>query len=441
MNNILKNRNLHNASWIILGNIAQMVITLIMGMITSRYLGPANYGLIAYVASFVSFFSSLTTLGLTSTLVRELVARPEKQGICLGTAIGLRLMASGISMAALQALMWIIQPGDRLVQTVTVLQSAMLLCQSFDAIKYWYQSRLESRVTTVICLAAYAITAVYKIVILIGQRPVEWFAATNVIDFGMVALMYLAAYRHSGGQRMCFSWTEGKKLLGKSYPYIVSGVLVSVFTQTDKIMLGMMEGNAVTGYYTAALHVCTYWSFIPQAIIDSFRPTIMELNGRDKGMYRQRLQQLLAAIIWISVICCGMICLFAGLIIRILNGSAYLAAAPTLRILIWYSIFAYIGPIKNIWLICEGKSRYEQIFAFSAAALNVALNYLLIRLMGMNGAAVATLIAQICANVLVAALIPATAQWGRMVLDAFLLKDVDIKFVITSAVQLLRRRR
>lgn len=434
------NKNLKNASWIILGNLLQMLITLVMGMITSRYLGPANYGLIAYVASFVSFFSSLTTLGLTSTLVRELVANPDRQGVCLGSALGMRLIASGISMAALQVVLCAVRPGDATVQIVTVLQSGMLLFQSFDVLKFWFQSRLESRTTTVICLLAYMITSVYKVVILIQQRTVEWFAASNMIDFALVAALYAAAYRKAGGQHMRFSWKEGVRLLGKSYPYIVSGLLVSVFTQTDRIMLGAMVDDAATGYYAAALHVCTYWSFIPQAIVDSFRPTVMELNEKDKAQYRVRLQQLLASVVWLSLICCGVICLLAGPIIAVLNGRDYLAAVPTLRILIWYSIFAYIGPIKNIWLICEGKSRYEQIFAFSAAVLNVVLNWVLIRQFGLNGAAIATLIAQICANWLAAAVIPATSAWGRMVFDAFLLRKVKVRPMLAAVLETFRRK-
>ena len=44
-----------NASWIIGCKLAKAVLTLIVTMLTARYLGPSNYGLINYAASIVTF--------------------------------------------------------------------------------------------------------------------------------------------------------------------------------------------------------------------------------------------------------------------------------------------------------------------------------------------------------------------------------------------------
>ena len=51
---LLKNRVFKNASWIIGCKVAQMIINLVVGMLTARYLGPSNYGVINYAASIVA---------------------------------------------------------------------------------------------------------------------------------------------------------------------------------------------------------------------------------------------------------------------------------------------------------------------------------------------------------------------------------------------------
>ena len=51
------NRFVSNTMWDIGGKVFQMFLTLIVGMLTARYLGPSNYGIIGETASYVSFFS------------------------------------------------------------------------------------------------------------------------------------------------------------------------------------------------------------------------------------------------------------------------------------------------------------------------------------------------------------------------------------------------
>ena len=49
--NILKNKEVGNAGWLIGGKVVQMALSLVVGVITARYLGPSNYGLIGYATA------------------------------------------------------------------------------------------------------------------------------------------------------------------------------------------------------------------------------------------------------------------------------------------------------------------------------------------------------------------------------------------------------
>ena len=80
-----------NAKWIIVCKIIQSVIQLVIGMISARYLGPSNYGVIGYTASYVSFFSVICQLGFTTTAVKEIMDNEERQGEILGTTIFFRI--------------------------------------------------------------------------------------------------------------------------------------------------------------------------------------------------------------------------------------------------------------------------------------------------------------------------------------------------------------
>ena len=80
LSNLLKNREIKNAGWIIGCKIVQSLINLVIGLITARYLGPSNYGVISYVASVVAFALPIMQLGLKHTLVKEFVQSPDQEG-------------------------------------------------------------------------------------------------------------------------------------------------------------------------------------------------------------------------------------------------------------------------------------------------------------------------------------------------------------------------
>jgi O-antigen/teichoic acid export membrane protein len=52
---MLDNKTVRNALWMIAEQFVQMAISVILGVLTARYLGPSNYGVINYCAAFVIF--------------------------------------------------------------------------------------------------------------------------------------------------------------------------------------------------------------------------------------------------------------------------------------------------------------------------------------------------------------------------------------------------
>ena len=59
-----KNRVVKNASWIIGIQIVKSLLGLVISMLTARFLGPSNFGLINYAASIVAFVTPIHVFGL-----------------------------------------------------------------------------------------------------------------------------------------------------------------------------------------------------------------------------------------------------------------------------------------------------------------------------------------------------------------------------------------
>ena len=91
---ILKSKVTKNAGWLIGGRVYHMALAFVVGLLTARYLGPGNYGLINYAATYTAFFSSFCTLGINSVIVKNFVDHPEEEGETIGSAIILRAISS-----------------------------------------------------------------------------------------------------------------------------------------------------------------------------------------------------------------------------------------------------------------------------------------------------------------------------------------------------------
>lgn len=422
--NLLSQAFARNALWLILGKVYQMAVNLVVSIIVARYLGPSGYGLIDYAASLCAMFTSLCTLGINSILVNELLREKEHEGEILGTSVFLRLCASTLSVLTILLLARILNPDAPETVLVVGIYSTTLILQSFELISYWYQSRLESRVSAVIAGAGYTAAAVYKIVLLIAGSSVAWFAASHVVELALVAVLLLGAYSRSRepDQPLRISLARGKVLLGRSYHFILSGLMVALYGQMDRIMLKHMLSDAAVGYYSAATHICAMWNFLLMAIIDSARPVILCEFQRNREKYEQNLVRLYQAILFISLAVAAVISLLAPWIIRILYGQAYLPATNAVRIVSWMTGFSYLGVARSIWSIPHGKQKYEKYIAASGAVCNLCLNAVMIPLWGVNGAAIATLVTQVFTNFIVGFLIPDIRQNNRLLLQALCIR-------------------
>ena len=421
---LLKNQVFANMRWLVSGRILQMAIALVINMITARYLGVNNYGIINYVASYVSFFTPICSLGLESIIIKELVDKPDKQGETIGTAMGMRVISSILSMAAILVFLVVLDNGNRVMLGVAFVQSMILVFNTADLFEFWYQSRLESKVSVSVRTVGYLITAVYKIAILVFQKCIYWFAFTNTLDMIIAFIFLMIVYKKSGGQKLVFNINTGKKMLKISYNFIVSGLMVAVYAQMDKIMLGKMLDTYTVGLYSVGIYICSLWNFIPDSMIASLRPGVMEAKKVSEEIYRKKLKQMYALIIWISILYAACVCIFSKYIILILYGKEYLGARTPLMIAVWYCGFSLMGSARDVWIICEGHQKYSKWFALIGAVTNFGLNLLLIPRIGMIGAAIATLTTQIMTGFIVTLFFKNTRENNKFLIEAFMLKGV-----------------
>jgi len=424
LKNFLSNKTAKNAGWLIGARIAQMIISLVVGLLSARYLGPSNYGLINYATAYVTFFSALCTLGINSLLVKEFVDNPTEEGKIIGTTLGLRAISSFLSAIVIVGIVAVIDADEPLTIAIVALCSIGPLFNIFETYNFWFQKNLQSKFTAIATLAAYIITCIYRLYLIITGKNVVYFAIAVSIDYICIAIFLLIAYKKQGGKRLSFSWEYGKNLLSRSHHFILSGLMVSIYGQTDKLMLKQMLNTSEVGYYATASTVCNMWVFVLTAIIDSMYPSIMEANGEDEKLFKKRNKQLYAIVFWVSVVVSIGFLIFGKLVISILYGKSFAPSVMPLKIITWYTAFSYLGVARNAWLVCKDKQKYLKYIYMMAVVSNIILNAVFIPLWGASGAAVASLITQILTSIVLPLLIKDLKENSILMLEAICLKGI-----------------
>lgn len=406
----------NNAKWIIICKIVQSVMQLIIGMVSARYLGPSNYGLINYAASIVAFALPLMKLGLDAILVYELVESPEKEGEIIGSSLFLNVFSGLLCIVGVSIFAATVNYGETDTILVCMLYSISILFAAFEMLQYWYQYRLLSKYSSVIMLAAYLFVSAYKIFLLASAKSVYWFAVSHSVEYGVISILLFMFYYKNGGAKLCVSISRMKKMLVKSKYYILAALMVVIIQNTDHIMLRFISGDAANGYYAAAITSASTLQFVFTAIIDSFRPLILSSKKDNAAQYEKNISRLYGIIIYLSVAQSLAFTIFAPWIIRILYGAAYRSAVPVLRILTWYFAFSFMGAIRNIWLLAEGKQKYLPGINLAGCVLNILLNAFMIPLYGACGAAFASFLTQVFMNFVLGFLIGSVRENNKLML-------------------------
>ena len=264
-----------NATWLITCKVVQSLLSFVIGTLSARYLGPGNYGIIDYAAAIVSFMVPVVQLGLRSTLVHEIIAAPDSEGKTLGTSLFMSTATSFLGIFGVIAFTAIANPNDPETMLVCALYSISLVFQATEILQYWFQAKLLSKYIAITSLAAYVVVSAYRCFLLITQKSVYWFAFSQALDYLLISASLYGIYRRISKQRLTVSFPLAKQLFKRSRYYIVSGIMVTFFSLTDRVMITLMLGKEANGYYSAAVSCAALSQFVFAAIVDKATDTLM----------------------------------------------------------------------------------------------------------------------------------------------------------------------
>jgi len=429
-----KRKYVTNFSWLVFEKLCRLCVSFLVSAYVARYLGPNEYGLFNFALSITGFFTVFVTLGLDGIIARNLVRDPTQEAVILGTAFWLRIAGSATGFALVAATLALTSYDARTRLLILVMATAMLF-QPFGVLEPFFQSRVAARHTTLANLWSMLMSSAMRLLMVVLKATVIAFAVVLVVEKvvlgGALYAYYRRAGRQGGGWR--FSRPLAKEMLRDSWPLIFSGLVVMLYMRIDQVMIKQMVGNEALGFYSAAVYLAEGWYFLGMAASSSLFPAIVKAREISEELYYDRLQRFYRLMAWMAISVALPVHFMADYLILLLYGPVFQPAAAVLKVNIWTGVFVFLGVASSSWLVTENLQRISLIRTSIGAALNIALNLVLIPRYGIVGSAWATLISQAFASYLAYAFVKITFRTFVMQTKAFIPPLAEIRRLLSAA--------
>ncbi len=384
---------LSNTTWMLGARIVRMIGAFCVGIYVIRYLGPNNLGMITYAGMLVGLFMIFGQLGLNEILARELVANSRLKDFLLGTTFVLRLLGL-IAIWILISIFLLFTDNDPVITYLIIIFAVSRIFTLASGIDQYFDSIVKSKFPVIVGMMAMGVVLVTRLILIEQEASVIAFALAYTLE-GAIAVMGLIYIYHRTGQNIRtwkWNYSIAKRLLRDSWPFILSGLAVIVYMRIDQIMIKEMLGIYDVGIYAVAVTLSEAWYFVPQLIVGSLFPAIVNAKKTSSIIYNQRLSNLYQMMFWMAIVVAIVTTFTASYIVPLLYGDAFTGSTNSLCIHIWAGIFVAVGAVNKSHLVTENLQKLLTISFCIGAVLNVILNYFFIALYGIEGAAISTVI-------------------------------------------------
>ena len=373
-----------------------MAFPLITFTYASHVIRRSGMGAYSFSKSIVDYFVLFAGLGISTYATREgaKVRDDQKKINDLSSQLfSINIFSMLISLMLLFVLCIFVPRLNSYKELVGILSGAIILSTiGVEWINNIFEDYLYIAIRYVV-IQAVALVLLFFLVR--GPEDVVWYALITVIaTYGgnLVNIFYVRKY-------VKIKFTLKVDFHKHIVPILIlfaTSIASIIYLNADITMLGILKNNDAVGIYTVSSKVYSMLKTVFNAVIMIVVPRFSYYlsNGQSKE-YKEKMKSIVEILFVFSFpMIIGVIFETKGVLL-IIGGSEYLGGSISLIILMIASLFAIPNClIAYGYLIPNNKERIYLYGTIIAAVLNFALNFIAIPLLGINGAALTTFLAE-----------------------------------------------
>lgn len=366
-------------------------ISLLTAPLFSRILGTSGFGVLKIYNVWASVAAILFTLQTQGTLVNARVEYPEdRQRQYQSSAMALSLFTflgcSGIVLLFLEPVSGLLKLEPLLIGFL-LLQAFGTYCVNFLNTKYTYEFKAGRNMA--ISLAVTVVTLVLSLIWIL-QLPQQTRylgrVAAIAVTYGLVGIPACIMILAQG--RTLFHREYWKFCIVLAIPAVFHNLSDLILGQSDLVMLQQLEGDTAAGLYGLAWQFGNFLFLIFGALNRTWCPFFFD--EMKQGKRKTMLDKTRNFLELFTVLACGFM-LLTPEVYYIYGGSQYVESTGIIPLFVgsYYLNFLCTFPVNFEYY--HKKTKVVAAVTIFSSLVNVVLNYVLIKAIGMAGAALATM--------------------------------------------------
>ena len=371
-----------------------------------RHLGVVDFGRYTLVLSLIAMVQGLTEGGLAAVGLREytVLDRDHRQRL-MRDLLGLRFVLTITGVALAVAFGLIAGYDSDLIVGTVVAGVGLLLLVLFNLVVIPLQADLRFGWITVAELLRQAIAAVLIVALVIAGAGLVPFLLTQ-IPAGLVGLgIAVVLVRGVISLRPAFEPAAWWALVRETLPYAIAIAISALYFRIVIVLMSLVSTETQTGYFATSYRVIEVLVAIPVLLVSAAFPVMSRAarDDADRLLYAgQRTFDLMLIVgVWLTL----SVVLGAGFMIQVIGGSDFKESVGVLQVQALAIMCTFVSVTCGFLLLSLRRHRAILLGNVVPLTFGVALTLILAPSGGADGAAIATVAAEVGLAVAMLALV------------------------------------
>jgi O-antigen/teichoic acid export membrane protein len=372
------------------------IFSVALTAVAGRVLGTSGYGLYAMGSAVVEVCKVAASSGLDFIVVRETASNPEQGSRTARHAAVLKLITAVVGYGVAPLAVKLLGYPEPVFFVVLVLGVALFVENLSDICDAVFQGHERMMPTAQAFVLGAAIHFLVGSAVLFAGYGLRGWALSFLAGYFVRFFWIHVRAARAGVYELRLDAIDGPELrrVAKAGAPLLGAMIVALlFHRMDILMLGRLVEESQVGLYGAAVRIIDVIVLLPRVLATAAYPAMRRTLEQDGN---ELAAQLVAKSLRLSIVLCATVALalwvLAPVALRWIPGAAFLPATDALRLLTW--AIALQGAAHMLARLLVALDREADFLKIGGISLltNFLLNLWWIPRMGIEGAALATLV-------------------------------------------------
>ena len=381
-----------NSVILIAAEFFRKIMRMLLVIFSARLLGDEVYGQFSFAIAFTTLFWICADMGISLLLTREVARKPEQAGKYVGSTLVAKIGLSVITILLICGIVQFTKKPPEVLASVYIMGFVIVSMSMVDFFKAVFHAFQEMKHDAVATFLESVIIAVAGIGVLLLRGGLIALSAVYLGTY-LITLVYCVwvIVRKYCAIALDPDWPVISYFLREGFPIGINYFFTTMYTLVDTVMLSLMVGDQVVGWYNAAYRLILGLEFISMGIIKSVFPALSKYFQDGTDRFEALFRKTFKIMMYIGIFLATLVSLTADKVILFFFDVEFLPAADALRVLIWGMALIFVTLVMTHATRASNRQRFTAKVVGFCAFFNLVLNFILIPRFGFLGAAYATL--------------------------------------------------